>query len=394
MSKALLAIFGVLVIDSMGMGLIMPILPSLIRDVGRLSATGWQFGALLSMDAALQFLVAPLRRALSDRYGRRPVLLVSLAGASVDYVFMAFAPSLAFLFIVRAISGMTGANDAVASAYITDITPEADRAKRFGQVGAIFGIGFILGPILGGVLGAHWVRLPFLAAAVLNAVNFLFVALVVPESRKGSKDAVVPAVSLLGPVKPLIEFGFIWKLITVAVIFGFVGEVAGTIWVLYAEDKFAWDPTMIGISLTAFGVFHIASQAVMVGPLGKYLGERGGLLFSMAADGLAYVLMALAGQGWMAFALMPLFALGGSGGPILQGLLSGQVDGDRQGTLMGLMTGLQSIVSIFAPLSISLIYFATRDVFPGTVWIGAAAMYLVALPFLFGAFKKAPVPVG
>ena len=271
---------------------------------------------------------------------------------------------------------------------------QAVRAKRFGQVGAIFGIGFMLGPILGGVLGAHWVRLPFLAAAVLNAVNRAFVALVVPESRKGSKDAVVPAVSLLGPVKPLIEFGFMWKRITVAVIFGFVGEVAGTIWVLYAEDKFAWDPTMIGISLTAFGVFHIASQAVMVGPLGKYLGERGGLLVSMAADGLAYVLMALAGQGWMAFALMPLFALGGSGGPILQGLLSGQVDGDRQGTLMGLMTGLQSFVSIFAPLSISLIYFATRPVFPGTVWIGAAATYLVALPFLFGAFKKAPVPAG
>jgi DHA1 family tetracycline resistance protein-like MFS transporter len=278
MSKALVAIFGILIIDSMGIGVIMPILPSLIRDVGHLQATGWQYGALISLYAAMQFLFAPLLGALSDRYGRRPVLLVSLAGAAIDYVVMAFAPGLVFLFIGRAISGMTGANQAVASAYITDITPEADRAKRFGQVSAIFGIGFILGPVLGGVLGAHWVRLPFLAAAVLNAVNFLFVALVVPESRKGSKDAVVPGLSFLGPVKPLKEFGFMWKLIVVAVIFGFVGEVAGTIWVLYAEDKFAWDPTMIGISLTAFGVFHIASQAVMVGPVGKILGQRGGLI--------------------------------------------------------------------------------------------------------------------
>jgi MFS transporter, DHA1 family, tetracycline resistance protein len=387
MPNALLAIFGILAIDSMGMGLIMPILPALIRDVGHLTVLGWQFGALLSLYAAMQFLFAPLLGALSDRYGRRPVILVSLAGAALDYVFMAFAPSLLFLFIGRAISGITGANMAVASAYITDITPEEDRAKRFGQVGAIFGIGFMLGPILGGVLGQHWVRLPFLAAAALNALNFLLVAAIVPESRKGSKEVTLPSLSFLGPVKPLMEFRFMWGLIFVAVMFAFVGEVAGTIWVLYAEDKFAWNGTTIGISLTTFGLFHAATQAVLVGPMGTRLGPKWSLLVSMAADGAAYVGMALAGQGWIAFALMPLFALGGSTQPIIQSMLSVRVDGERQGALMGLITGLSSFVSIFAPLSISLLYFATRSTFPGTVWILAAAGYVVVLPWALAAFR-------
>lgn len=387
MSKALLAILGILAIDAMGMGIIVPILPALIRDVGHLDATGWQFGALLSLYAAMQFLFAPLLGALSDRYGRRPVLLVSLAGAAVDYVFMAFAPNLAFLFIGRAISGMTGANMAVASAYITDITTEEDRARRFGQISAVFGLGFMLGPVLGGVLGAHWLRLPFLAAAALNAANLVLVALVVPESRAGSRDAALPGLSLLGPVRPLIEFRFLWPLLGVALVFGLVGEVAGTIWVLYSEDRFGWDTSTIGLTLTLFGAMHAATQGLLVGPVTRWLGQKGGLIFSMLADGLAYVGMALASQGWMVFPLMPLFALGGSAQPILQGLLSERVDADRQGRLMGLYSGMQSFVSIFAPLSVTLIYFATRPIFPGTVWLGAAALYLVCLPILHAVLR-------
>ena len=394
MSKALLAIFFTLSIDAIGMGLIMPILPALIRDAGHLAATGWQYGALLSLYAAMQFLFAPLLGALSDRYGRRPLLLISIFGAAVDYVFMAFAPNLALLFVGRAISGITGANMSVASAYITDITPEEGRAKRFGQMSAIFGIGFIIGPVLGGFLGEIWVRAPFLAAAALNAANLLLTFLVVPETREPSPAVtVLPKLSLLGPVKPLISFRPLWGLIFVTVIFAFVGEVAGTIWVPYAEDKFQWSGPMIGLSLTCFGVFHAAIQGFLIGPMGKWLGPSGSLLLSMACDGGAYVLIALAGQGWMAFALMPMFALGGTGMPILQSLLSERVDGENQGALMGLVTSLTSFVSIFAPLSISLIYFASRDSFPGLVWVMAAAMYLVCLPFLRKAAAGVPVAV-
>ena len=383
MSKALLAIFFTLLIDSIGMGLIMPILPALIRDAGHLAATGWQYGALLSLYAAMQFLFAPVLGSLSDRYGRRPLLLLSVFGAAVDYVFMAVAPNLALLFVGRAISGITGANMSVASAYITDITPEAGRAKRFGQMGALFGIGFMIGPIVGGLLGEVWVRAPFLAAAALNAVNLAMIFFVVPETRVPSAEVrLLPKLSLLGPIKPLITFRPLWGLIFVTVIFAFVGEVAGTIWVPYAEDKFQWSGPMIGLSLTCFGVFHAATQGVLVGPLGKWLGPTGGLLLAMTCDGAAYVLMALAGQGWMAFAMMPLFALGGTANPILQSLLSERVDRENQGALMGLVTSLHSFVSIFAPLSISLIYFASRASFPGLVWVLAAAMYPVCLPFL------------
>ena len=392
MPKALIAIFFTLAIDSIGMGLIMPILPALIRDAGHMEATGWQFGALLSLYAAMQFLFAPLLGSLSDRYGRRPLLLISIFGAAVDYVFMAFAPNLALLFVGRAIAGITGANMSVASAYVTDVTPEEDRAKRFGQMYALFGVGFMIGPILGGFLGDIWVRAPFLAAAALNFANFALTYLLVPETRKASSDVkALPKLSLLGPIKPLMAFRAIWGLIFVIVIFSFVGEVAGTIWVLYAEDKFHWTGPMIGLSLTCFGVFHAATQGVLVGPLGKWLGPRGSLLLSMACDGGAYLVMALAGQGWMAFAIMPLFALGGTGGPILQSLLSGHVDDNSQGALMGLVASLQSFVSIFAPLSISLLYFATRSTFPGLVWVLAAVMYLACLPFLRNATVRATV---
>lgn len=389
MPKALYAILLTLAIDSIGIGLITPILPALIRDVGHTEVTGWQFGALLSLYAAMQFLFAPLLGALSDRYGRRPLLLISLFGAAVDYVFMAFAPNLALLFVGRAIAGITGANMSVVSAYVTDVTPEADRAKRFGQMYALFGLGFMIGPILGGFLGDIWVRAPFLAAAVLNLFNLVLAYFLVPETRRPPADAAaMPKLSLLGPIKPLIEFRAIWGLIFVILIFAFVGEVAGTIWVLYAEDKFQWTGPMIGLSLTCFGVFHAATQGLLVGPLGEWLGPRRSLLLSMACDGGAYVVMALAGQGWIAFAIMPLFALGGTGGPILQSILSGHVDDNQQGALMGMVASLQSFVSIFAPLSISLLYFATRSTFPGLVWVLAAAMYLVSLPFLGKAVVK------
>ena len=172
---------------------------------------------------------------------------------------------------------------------------------------------------------------------------------------------------MLGPVKPLMAFRPLWGLIFVTVIFAFVGEVAGTIWVSSVEDRFHWNGPMIGLSVTCFGVFHAATQGVLVGPMGKWLGPRESLLVSMAFDGAAYVVMGFATQGWMAFAIMPLFAIGGTANPVLQSLLSERVDGDHQGALMGMLTNLTSFVSIFAPLTVSLIFFASRSSFPGLV---------------------------
>ena len=383
MNKALIAILMTIALDSMGIGLIMPILPALIRDAGHLGETSWQFGALLSLYAAMQFLFAPLLGSLSDRYGRRPVLLASLAGAAADYLFMAFAPNLWMLFLGRAISGITGANMTVGMAYITDITPEDQRAKRFGQMGALFGIGFMVGPIIGGLLGAYWVRAPFLAAAALNGISLLWTLFFMPESRKGQiLPGYAPKFNLLGPLKPLMEFRSFWPLIGVMLMFAIIGEVAPTIWVLYGEDKFAWNTTMLGLSISCFGLFHAAAQGVIVGPLQKMLGDKGSLLFAMAADASGYLGMAFASKGWMAFPLMPLFALGGAANPVLSAMLSAKVDSDNQGKLMGALTSLNSFASIFCPLAISTLYLASRHVFPGTVWVLGVAGYVLCVPIL------------
>src|SRR5215217_6300454 len=176
-------------LDAIGIGLIFPILPALLRDVGHTDDISILLGIMLALYSACQFLFSPILGVLSDRFGRRPILLLSLAGAAIDYLVMAFAPELWLLVIGRAIAGLTSANLAVATAYITDISSEDERAKRFGYFHAMFGIGFIIGPVLGGILGDYWVRAPFLAAALLNAVNFSLALFVLPESRPGLRDA-------------------------------------------------------------------------------------------------------------------------------------------------------------------------------------------------------------
>src|SRR5690606_2551645 len=222
-----------------------------------------------------QFLFSPILGVLSDRFGRRPVLLVSLAGAAIDYLIMAFAPELWMLVLGRAISGITSANMAVATAYITDISSEEERARRFGLFHAMFGIGFIIGPVLGGILGDIWVRAPFIAAAVLNGVNFAVALFLLPESRKGQPGAKFTW-DTLNPFKPLkwaLEFKALIPLMAIFVIMNFVGTIYGTMWALFSEDAFQFDGMMIGLSLGAYGVFHAGAQAFLTGPAVARLGE-------------------------------------------------------------------------------------------------------------------------
>ncbi|MEO7717084.1 MAG: Tet(A)/Tet(B)/Tet(C) family tetracycline efflux MFS transporter [Capsulimonas sp.] len=383
MKKALAVIFATVTLDAVGIGLTMPIIPRLLRDVGHTSALGWRFGAFLALYALMQFFFSPILGAWSDRIGRRPVLLLSLAGSAVDYLFMALAPSLTLLFVGRAISGITGASMSVASAYVADITPEDQRARRFGQLSACFGVGFIAGPVIGGLLGEVWVRAPFLAAAVLNGLNLILALFVLRESRTG--DGAGGAPLSFNPLRPLrwaLTFPALLPLLGVYVLLGLIGEVGGTIWVMYGEDKFAWKPLTIGVSLAGFGLFHALAQAFVSGPISERWGERRALLVGVAADSTAYVLIALATQGWMAFVLLPIFCLGGIGAPALQSLLSGKVGEDHQGRLQGVLTSMTSLASIAGPLLISTVYFASRATFPGLVWLGGAALYLLCLPVL------------
>ena len=392
MNKPLLVILAAVTLDAIGIGLIFPILPALLRDVGHTTEVATTLGLMLALYSAMQFLFSPVLGVLSDRFGRRPVLLISLAGAAIDYVVMAFAPELWMLVIGRAIAGITSANMAVATAYITDISSEDERAKRFGYFHAMFGIGFIIGPVLGGILGDYWVRAPFLAAALLNAVNFSLALFVLPESRPGVRDAKFEWKTLnpFIPLKWALTFKALIPMMAIFVIMNFVGTMYGTVWALFSEDSFRWNGLMIGLSLGAFGFFHAGAQAFLTGPAVARLGERWALVVGMACELTALVCLGFATQGWVLFAMAPLFALGGIGMPALQSLTTTQVGSDKQGQLQGVLASLVSLAAVFGPLFFSFVYFAIRPTWPGLIWIIGAGIYLLALPLMLGIRRRIP----
>ena len=386
MNKALIVILAAVMLDAVGIGLIFPILPALLRDVGHTTDIATLLGVMLALYSACQFLFSPILGVLSDRFGRRPVLLVSLAGAAIDYLVMAIAPELWLLVIGRAIAGITSANMAVATAYITDISTEEERAKRFGLFHAMFGIGFIIGPVLGGILGDIWLRSPFLIAALLNGVNFALALFLLPESRPGHKGTRFTW-STLNPFKPLawaLTFKALIPLMAIYLIMNLVGTVYGTVWAIFGEDVFAWNGMMIGLSLGAYGLLHAIAQAFLTGPAVARLGERWALLLGMACEIAAMLVMALSGQGWLVFVIMPIFALGGIGMPALQSLLTRQVDSERQGQLQGVLASLVSLASVFGPLFFSMSYHGLRPSWPGAIWLVAICVYLLAVPLMTG----------
>src|ERR1700675_96973 len=247
---------------------------------------------------------------------------------------MALPPSLTLLFVGRAIAGITGASLAVASAYIADVTSEAQRARRFGQLNAFQGLGFIAGPVIGGLLGDIWVRAPFMAAAALNGVTFLVTLFILREPQRHIHPA--GDQSFLNPIKPFhwaLSIPPLLPLLLIYVVFALIGQVGGTIWVLYGSDRFAWTPFWIGLSIACFGFLHAIAQAFIAGPMAERWGERFALLTGVITDGTASVAIAFATKGWMAFALMPLFCLGGVGLPALQSMKAGKVDSRAQGRL-------------------------------------------------------------
>jgi DHA1 family tetracycline resistance protein-like MFS transporter len=392
MNKALIVILAAVTLDAVGIGLIFPILPALLREVGHTTDIATILGIMLALYSACQFLFSPILGVLSDRFGRRPVLLVSLAGAAIDYLVMAFAPELWLLVIGRAIAGVTSANMAVATAYITDISREDERARRFGLFHAMFGIGFIIGPVLGGILGDIWLRSPFLVAAVLNAVNFAMALFLLPESRPGSRDTTF-SWTTLNPFKPLawaMTFRTLIPLMAIYFIMNLVGTVYGSTWAIFGEDVFAWNGMMIGLSLGAYGLLHAIAQAFLTGPAVARLGERWALLLGMACEISAMLVMALTGNGWLVFAIMPIFALGGIGMPALQSLITRHVDADRQGQLQGVLASLVSLASVFGPLFFTFVYHGLRSGWPGAIWLVAIGIYLLALPLMAG-LRRRPV---
>jgi DHA1 family tetracycline resistance protein-like MFS transporter len=382
-NKALVVILSTVTLDAVGIGLILPVLPSLLRDLIHSNDITTHYGVLLALYALMQFACAPGLGALSDRFGRRRVLLVSLAGAAVDYAIMATAPFLWVLYIGRIVAGITGATGAVAGAYIADITHDAERARYFGLMSACFGIGMVAGPVFGGLMAGISPHAPFFAAAALNSLNFQMGCFLLPESHKGERRPLSwEALNPLASFRWARGMTVVAALMAVFFIMQLVGQVPAALWVIFGEDRFHWDATTIGISLAAFGVLHSFAQAMITGPVATRLGERWALILGMIADGTGYILLAFATRGWMAFPIMILLASGGIGMPALQAMLSRQVDEEHQGQLQGSLAALTSLTSIVGPIVFTAIYAASTTTWNGWAWIAGAALYLVCLPAL------------
>lgn len=385
MNRPLVVIFTAIVLDAVGIGLIFPILPSLLQDVTGAANVAPYVGVMMALYAAMQFVFAPVLGALSDRLGRRPVLLISLAGAAINYLFLALAPNLWLLLLGRAIAGLTSANTSVAAAYITDISPEDKRAQRFGLLNAMFGIGFIVGPVLGGALGEHGLRLPFVAAAMLNACNLLLAFFMLPESRTPTREPLdLAALSPLLPLRWVFSAKSLLPITLIFFTFSAAGEVYGTCWALWGSDTFQWNGLWIGLSLGTFGICQTLAQAFLPGPAVKLLGERATVLTGMGSACIALVVMAFANQGWMIFAIMPIFALGGIGAPALQSLATRQVDESQQGQFQGVLASAVSLASIICPLAFSSVYFTVRAQWPGAIWLSALVVYAIMVPLVLG----------
>ncbi|WVT71831.1 TCR/Tet family MFS transporter [Sinorhizobium chiapasense] len=392
MKKSLTVIFTAIVLDAVGIGLIFPILPSLLKEVTHTENVAPYIGTMTALYAVMQFIFAPVLGALSDRLGRRPVLLISLAGAAVNYLFLALAPDLWMLFAGRAIAGLTSANMSVATAYITDITPEDKRARRFGLFNAMFGIGFIIGPVLGGVAGDHWLRLPFVAAAVLNGCNLALAYFVLPESRTPSRGKIdLAALNPLRPLRWVFSVKSVLPIVFLFLIFSATGEAYGTCWALWGSKTFQWNGFWIGLSLGAFGICQTLAQAFLPGPAVKLFGARGAILAGVAGVCLALTVMAFATEGWLIFAIMPVFALGGIGVPALQSLATRQVDESQQGQFQGVLASAVSLASIISPLAFSSIYFAVREQWPGAIWLSVVAVHLLGGLLVLGLRPTKPV---
>ncbi|NPD65957.1 TCR/Tet family MFS transporter [Lichenicola cladoniae] len=386
MNRALAVLYLAALIDAIGVGLIIPILPALLRHLAGDRPIAVHYGALISTFALMQFLCAPVLGALSDRFGRRPILLLSLAGGAADYLLTGFAGSLWVLYLARVLGGVTAANMAVISATIADLTPEADRARRYGTLNAVMGIGWIAGPILGGSLGQIWLALPFLAAAGLNGLNLLLAWFLLPEpDRLRDRSPLrLSGMNAFSSLRRLGSMPLLLPMIGIYCVMCLVGQIPMSIWVLYGQARYGWTPLVVGWSFACYGLLFALSQAFLTGPLTRRMGEGGTILLGMVLDAGGYALMGLATRGWMPFAIMPLLSAGGVGLPALQASLSGAVGPARQGELQGTLSSLANLAGVVGPLLVTLLFAATLHTLPGTVWFVGVAAY-VACALLAGS---------
>ena len=354
-------IFAAAVINAVSFGIMIPVLPNLIKEFtggDTAAASEWNvvFGAVWGV---MQLFCGPVLGMMSDRFGRRPILLISLAGLAIDFLFMALAPSLAWLFVGRVINGLTAASFSTANAYVADVTPPDKRAKAFGWMGSAFSFGFLVGPALGGFLGDIDLRLPFFVAAGLTTINWLYGFFVLPESLPPEKRVAKFDWKRANPVGSLVflrSHADLLGLATVGFLFQLAHTVLPAIFVLYTGYRYGWTPGFMGLTMMATGLAGVIVQTLLGGPVVAKIGERGALLLGAAAGATGFAIYGVAPNGWIYFLGVPVFALMNFLQPGLQGLMTRRVEPSGQGQLQGANQSLQGIASVIGPIVFGLTF--------------------------------------
>jgi DHA1 family tetracycline resistance protein-like MFS transporter len=384
---AFIFIFITVALDMLSLGMIMPVLPKLVENFmgGDTARAAEIFGVFGTAWALMQFFFSPLLGAMSDSYGRRPVVLISNFGLGLDYVLMALAPNLWWLFVGRVISGISAATIATSYAYVTDVTPAEQRAAKFGMLGAAFGLGFVLGPALGGVLGAIDPRMPFWIAAALSLLNGLYGLCVLPESLPRGKRMPFEwrRANPVGSLKLLRSHPELSGLAVAEFLAALAHVVLPSVWVLYAGYRYGWDERAVGFSLAVVGICAIVVQAGLVGPVVKAFGERRALVFGLAGGIAGFMVMGLAETGLVFSLGIPLLALWGIANPAISSLMTRHVAATEQGQLQGANSSIQGIANLAGPFIFTLTFAWSigggKDAhIPGAVFLLAAAMLVGA----------------
>jgi DHA1 family tetracycline resistance protein-like MFS transporter len=396
-SAAIGFIFITMLIDITGWGIIIPVIPKLIQELihGDVSEAAKIGGWLTFAYAITQFMFAPLIGNLSDKFGRRPIILISLFAFSMDYLLLAFAPTITWIFIGRIIAGLTGASITTASAYIADVSTPENRAKNFGMIGAAFGLGFIIGPVIGGLLGQYGSRVPFYAAAVLCLLNFLYGYFILPESlsKDNRREFRLKRANPIGAFLNLKKYPQLIGLVVSIFLLYTASHAVHSNWSYFTMYKFHWNARMVGISLGAIGLLVGIVQGGLIRWINPKLGNEKSIYVGMALYTIGMFLFATATESWMMFAFLIPYCLGGIAGPAMQAVISSQVPANEQGEIQGTLSSLMSASAIVGPPMMSTVfyYFTHKDApfqFAGAHFVLGGILMLVSTIIAYFSFRK------
>lgn len=386
---SLMVLFGTMVIYVFGIGVMLPVIPILVKELSgeAYGKAATLYGLLLSLYALMQFLFGPAFGAMSDRFGRRPIMLISLAGLGIDYILLAVAPNLWIVALARVIGGIMGASVATATAYIADITPPERRAANFGLIGAAFGLGFVAGPLVGGVLGEYGSRVPFYAAAGVSVIAFFFAFFLLPESldQAHRRPFRLKEANPIGAFLVVLRYKAVLALLSLFVIAQLAERMLEANWVLYTGYRFGWTASQVGISLAVVGVLVVITQGGLVRVVVPKIGERITVYIGFAVAAVCMVALAFVPQAWMIYAIIVPYVLGwGLTAPAVQSLITHQVPPNEQGILQGAISSAQTLTGIIGPPVAGWIfgYFISKNApvhLPGSAFLLGALLFVIGL---------------